>query len=120
MNNVFQSITKYTVEIYFQIYRLNTQYVSDKLFQNLTADLNACNKDFSIMQDSAPVHKCKTVISFIENASIKIIPWPARSPDLNILENIWHMMAEIVYNNHQYRSLEHPKGENRCHQIFVS
>jgi len=95
---------------YFRITKIQgnlngTQYL--EVFQNLTSDLNARYKEFTIMQDNAPVHKCKAVTSFIASAGIKIIPWPARSPDLNLIENVWHMMADYVYNNHQYRSLDH-------------
>lgn len=28
--------------------------------------------------------------------------WPARSPDLNIIENVWSMLAQIVYDGKQF------------------
>lgn len=33
---------------------------------------------------------------------VKVIGWPARSPDLNIVEDIWKMLSEMVYDEPQF------------------
>jgi hypothetical protein len=32
--------------------------------------------------------------------------WPARSTDLNIMENVWEMISDIVYDGPQFENLE--------------
>jgi len=33
---------------------------------------------------------------------IKLLDWPSRSPDLNLVENVWKMLSDIVYNRKQF------------------
>jgi len=35
---------------------------------------------------------------------ITTIPWPSKSPDLNIMENAWQMLSQEVYDGSQYRN----------------
>ena len=39
-------------------------------------------------QDNAPCHKAKSITEWFEQNNIKILQWPARSPDLNPIEDI--------------------------------
>jgi transposase len=48
--------------------------------------------DAIFQHDNAPAHRAHTVVEFLENSQVETLPWPAQSPDLNIIENIWGFM----------------------------
>ncbi|GFV77476.1 transposable element Tcb1 transposase [Trichonephila clavipes] len=44
-------------------------------------------------QDNARPHVARIVQKFFVNHQIALLPWPARSPDLPPIENMWFMVA---------------------------
>ena len=46
------------------------------------------------MQDNAPCHKAKTVLSFLEEEGITVMKRPPQSPDMNPLENVLKIIRE--------------------------
>ncbi|GFW88470.1 transposable element Tcb1 transposase [Trichonephila clavipes] len=45
-------------------------------------------------QDNARPHVARIVQRFFVNHQIELLPWPARSPDLSPIENMWSMVAQ--------------------------
>jgi transposase len=64
------------------------------------------DKNYYFQQDNCSIHVSKESIKWIVANFNRIISWPAKSPDLNIIENIWNLMEKIVYDGKQYASKE--------------
>ncbi|GFX03402.1 transposable element Tcb1 transposase [Trichonephila clavipes] len=45
-------------------------------------------------KDNAQPHVARIIQRFFVNHQIKLLPWPARSPDLSPIENMWSMVAQ--------------------------
>ncbi|GFY16703.1 transposable element Tcb1 transposase [Trichonephila clavipes] len=46
-------------------------------------------------QDNERPHVARIVQRFFVNHQIELLPWPARSPDLLPIENMWSMVAQL-------------------------
>ncbi|CAK9804825.1 Transposable element Tc3 transposase [Anthophora quadrimaculata] len=56
-------------------------------------------------QDNAAIHTAKLVKNWFEEQEIICLEWPALSPDVNIIENVWGYLSRKVYiNNTQFSS----------------
>ena len=92
---------------YLRLVRVDGNLNGDKyldILSNLFAILKRKYKKFFFMHDGAPAHTIFTVTDFINSRRVKVLPWPFRSPDLNIIENVWHSIIEKVYYGPQYYS----------------
>jgi transposase len=53
-------------------------------------------RNIRFQQDNAPPHKSQRTRNFLNQHRIFVPEWPALSPDLNIIENIWALMKRDV------------------------
>lgn len=54
-------------------------------------------KTMLFQQDNASSHTASKTKKFLRKARISVIDWPVRSPDLNIIENVWAYMQRRLY-----------------------
>lgn len=77
------------------IKRLNHNYfINDILDVYMPID----DDEFLLVHDNAPIHTAKNVKKWLSERNIKTIEWPAYSPDLNPIENLWSRMEYLTRN----------------------
>lgn len=86
---------------------INGTLNSDKyiaLLQNYVVPVIKLNygKDYWFQEDNASVHKSRKVKEFMNEQEIPILNWPAKSPDLNIVEDCWKLISDLVYDGKQF------------------
>lgn len=81
--------TKMNSQNYINLLEDGLISMSEKYFQD----------DCIFQQDNAAIHTAGIVKQWFADKNFELLDWPARSPDLNPIENLWGSIARKVYKN---------------------
>ena len=74
-----------------------------------------------LMHDNSRPHVARICRQFLNRNNVKVLPWPAVSPDINMIEHVWDYLGRKVRARgkvHTFRDLEnaliqvHSRDEN--------
>lgn len=54
-------------------------------------------ENFIFMDDNARPHRARRVQNVLEEAHVQRLDWPANSPDMNPIENVWDMIGRAIF-----------------------
>jgi hypothetical protein len=94
-----------TQDIYIELLRQNLAPFIDSLTEDSITNL-------TFQQDNAPPHTAYRTKSFLSELSVQhrfnLMEWPAHSPDLNPIENLWaHLKTQL---NQRYPDTKYIRG----------
>ncbi len=81
--------TNVTAPVYQEILEHFMLPSADQLFKDA---------DFIFQQDLAPAHTAKSTKSWLNDHGVAVLDWPANSPDLNPIENLWGIVKRKMRN----------------------
>jgi len=92
--------------------RLNAAGYCAMLEEYLLPSGRRCGgRNWIFQHDNASIHRAKLTQQWLQDRNIEVIEWPALSPDLNPLENLWGILARRVYaNGRQFPNVESLKN----------
>ncbi|XP_037944167.1 protein slit-like [Teleopsis dalmanni] len=92
--------------------RMNSEKYAEMLDDVLIKFLEEhADRDPIFQQDNAAIHVSKLSKSYFSSKQITVMNWPARSPDLNPIENLWGIISRKVYaKGRQYSTVSELKA----------
>jgi hypothetical protein len=114
---VWGCITFYGVgKLVFVDGNMNSEKYIEVLDDNLWVVVmkHFANKPYLFQDDNAPCHASHATKAWKDRNQIPCLPWPAQSPDFNIIENIW-----LLIKNHVKRNIPNITTVNELRDVLM-
>lgn len=77
---------------------LDSGYYCNVVQQGLIAEAKARLGDiWNLMHDKISVYTSNYMLSWLEANEVNLLEWAAKSPELNIIENVWGLLAQMIH-----------------------